>query len=163
MECRLPQEKIEKIQAKLHEFSRRKKVTLRQLQSLIGLLNFACTVVCPGRAFLRRLIDLTIGVSHPCHYIRLTRESKADIGIWKSFIDHFNGKSVFYADKWLSSDSLSLYTDAAGSLGFAGVMGYKWFAMAWPKHLEHHQIATKEMFPIVLALELWGEHIQNTK
>ncbi|CAG2249858.1 unnamed protein product [Mytilus edulis] len=79
MECRLPQEKIEKIQAKLHEFSRRKKVTLRQLQSLIGLLNFACTVVCPGRAFLRRLIDLTIGVSHPCHYIRLTRESKADI------------------------------------------------------------------------------------
>ncbi|CAG2216057.1 unnamed protein product [Mytilus edulis] len=74
---------------------------------------------------MRRLIDLTIGVSHPCHYIRLTRESKADIGIWKSFIDHFNGKSVFYADKWLSSDSLSLYTGAAGSLGLAGVMDYK--------------------------------------
>lgn len=31
------------------------KLTLKQLQSLIGLLNYACNVVLPGRAFLRRL------------------------------------------------------------------------------------------------------------
>lgn len=33
-----------------------KKIKLRDLQSLIGLLNFACYVVVPRRAFLRRLI-----------------------------------------------------------------------------------------------------------
>jgi hypothetical protein len=37
------------------------KMTFREIQSLIGLLNFACCVVVSGRAFLRRLISLTVG------------------------------------------------------------------------------------------------------
>ena len=41
---------------------RRRKVTLVELQSLLGLLNFACKVIRPGRAFLRRLINLTCGL-----------------------------------------------------------------------------------------------------
>lgn len=163
MECRLPQEKIDKIKTTLLQFSRRKKVTLRELQSLIGLLNFACSVICPGRAFLRRLIDLTMGVRESWYKIRLNSEIKADILLWQSFIDQFNGKSVFYSDEWLTSNTLSLYTDAAGSLGFAGVLGSKWFAMEWPSDLQSHQIAIKEMFPIVIALELWGETLKNSK
>lgn len=59
MVARLPEEKIEKIVGLLGEFKVKKKVTLRELQSLIGLLNFACSVIVPGRAFLRRLHDLT--------------------------------------------------------------------------------------------------------
>ena len=65
MEARLPQEKLDKCRELLSAFLRRRKVTLREIQSLTGLLNFACTVVVPGRAFLRRLIDLTIGVRKP--------------------------------------------------------------------------------------------------
>lgn len=50
--------------------------------SLIGLLNFACSVVCPpGRAFLRRLIDLIIGISKAHHSIWLTSLAHADIKI----------------------------------------------------------------------------------
>ena len=42
----------------ISEFLQRKKVTLKEVQSRTGLLNFACSVVRPGRAFLRRLSDL---------------------------------------------------------------------------------------------------------
>lgn len=42
-----------------------KSATLKQLQSLIGMLNFACKVVPPGRPFLRRLLDLTVGLKKP--------------------------------------------------------------------------------------------------
>ena len=62
MEARLPLDKTTKCKTLISTFLRRKKVTLREIQSLIGLLNFACSVVVPGRAFLRRLIDLTKGV-----------------------------------------------------------------------------------------------------
>jgi hypothetical protein len=57
LECRLPVEKIVKTKVALENAHRKREITLSSLQSLIGLLNFACIVVCPGRAFLRRLID----------------------------------------------------------------------------------------------------------
>ena len=57
---------------------KRKKVTLRELQSLIGLFNFACSVVLPGCTFLRRLIDLTIGISRPQNFIKWTQSAKSD-------------------------------------------------------------------------------------
>ena len=65
---RLPLDKVLKIRNLLNEFSRRKKVTLRELQSLLGLLYFATGCVVPGRASLRRLYDLTINVSNPTFY-----------------------------------------------------------------------------------------------
>ena len=62
MEARLPPDRLVKCRDLIAGFLRRRKVTLRGIQSLTGLLNFACTVVVPGRAFLRRLIDLTISI-----------------------------------------------------------------------------------------------------
>ena len=62
-EARLPQEKVGKCLLAIYSLLGRKKVTLKELQSLIGLLNFACSVVTPGRGFLRRLINLTIGIN----------------------------------------------------------------------------------------------------
>jgi hypothetical protein len=50
MELRLPSEKISEIKITLELFMHVRKVTLRKLQSLIGLLNFACQVIAPGRA-----------------------------------------------------------------------------------------------------------------
>ncbi len=49
------------------------EMTLKDIQSLIGLLNLSCSVVVPGRAFLRRLIDLTHGIRLPHHLIKLSR------------------------------------------------------------------------------------------
>ena len=53
MEARLPQKKLDKCKELISEFLKRRKVTLKEIQSLTGLLNFACAVVVPGRAFLR--------------------------------------------------------------------------------------------------------------
>ena len=79
-------EKIVKTKVALENAHKKKKITLRSLQSLIGLLDFVCIVICPGRAFLRRLIDLTLNVSNPFHKIRLNSEARADMSAWKIFI-----------------------------------------------------------------------------
>jgi hypothetical protein len=163
MECRLPQDKISKITARLQNFSTRKKVQLCELQSLIGLLNFACSVVVPGRAFLRRLIDMVVGVTKPFHYIRLTKEARADMATWLLFLAHFNGKSVFLPAQWDSSECIKLYTDASGAKGYAAVLGSSWFAQPWLEDIVHHDITVKELYPIVLALEIWGTRLQNRK
>lgn len=163
MECRLPNDKVLKIQTHLANMSHRKKVTLHDLQSLIGLLNFACVVIAPGRAFLRRLIDLTVKVTNPRHFIRLTCEARADIQCWLQFISHFNGKSVFLNDTWSSSDHLTLHTDAASTKGYAAILGSTWFASEWLEPFKQFHITVLELFPIVLALEMWGSQFQNHK
>ena len=47
-EARLSQNKLDKCVSTILEFQQRKKVTLCELQSLIGLLKFACLVLQPG-------------------------------------------------------------------------------------------------------------------
>ena len=134
----------------------RKSVTLKELQSLIGLLNFACCVVVPGRAFLRRLIDLTKGIRKPTHHVRLTKECKHDLNVWREFLSVYNGKSFFLGSRWATSQHLNLFTDAAGSLGYAAVFGKHWCFGEWPAAWKNFNITILELFPIVLAIEIWG-------
>ena len=91
-EVRLPGDKLLKCRAMLQNFQARRSVCLKELRSLIGLLNFTCLVVVPGRAFLRRMIDLTKGVNKPHHHIRLSQDAKLDILLWLCFLgDFFSG------------------------------------------------------------------------
>lgn len=84
----LPEDKLVNLRQLLAKTVHSKKVHLNELQSLIGSLNFACQVVTPGRAFLRRLIDLTCHVSDPFVEIDFTSEERADIKAWQLFIDN---------------------------------------------------------------------------
>lgn len=161
MEARLPPDKLAKCKTQLSDFLARRRVTLKEIQSLTGLLNFACSVVRPGRAFLRRLIDITLGLRAPHHRIKLNRQVKADLRIWLAFLDEYNGKSLFLDDIWLTSDKLNLFTDAAGSLGFGAVFGNNWCYGEWPTEWQNRNIALLEFYPIVLSLYLWGDQLSN--
>ena len=145
-EARLPQEKILKCVETISAFLKRKKVCLQELQSLIGLLNFATSVITPGTAFLRRLYDLTQGVQKPHHFIRLRAEVKADLRIWLSFLSSFNGVYFFRKEIWENSTKLQLFTDAAGSIGFGAVFGNAWCYGRWPDHWLHRNIAILDFF-----------------
>ena len=158
MEDRLPPDKLNKCSALLSDFLRR---TLREVQSLTGLLNFACSVIVPGRAFLRRLIDLTVGIQCPHHLIRLSKDVKEDLKVWQSFLSNFNGRSFFLEETWYSSSKLDLYTDASGALGFGTIFGSRWCYGKWPATWSYCDIAILEFYPIVLSLYLWGHVMRN--
>ena len=160
-EARLPLDKLNKCRTLLHHFHKKRSVTLRELQSLIGLLNFCCSVVIPGSAFLRRLIDLTSGLTRSYHHIRLNRESKHDIRMWLTFLDNFNGRAFFLLDRWENSSTLDLYTDAAASKGYGVVFGKHWFGGAFPVAWHSFNITFLELFPIVLAIHIWGSSMTN--
>lgn len=161
MEARLPSEKLDKLRSLLAHHAQRRKITLKDLQALLGLLNFCCKVVVPGHCFLRRLYDLTKSVSYPMHRITLTKESRKDIKAWQIFAENFNGRQLLLNKRWLTSESLHFYTDAAGSIGFGAVFKSHWFCGPWPENLMPHNITWKELFPIVLALEIGCPQLKN--
>ncbi|MES9971263.1 MAG: reverse transcriptase domain-containing protein, partial [Candidatus Thiodiazotropha sp.] len=85
MEARLPPDKLSKARELLRKYCNKRKIRLRDLQSIIGYLSFCCNVVPPGRCFLRRLIDKTRKVSHPAHRVTLNSESRRDLQAWQIF------------------------------------------------------------------------------
>ena len=161
-EARLPRDKLTKCREQIEQILGKKSVYLRDLQSIIGLLNF-CTSVVPGAAFLRRLIDLTIGITKPFHHIRLSRETKADLTTWLMFLERFNGKSMFHDKDWVSSDILELFTDSSGAIGYGATFGKAYFYGRWPETWLGLNITVLEFFPIVAALQVWGHLWENKR
>ena len=104
MEAGLPHDKIHKYTALIWQFLRRKKVPLQELQSLLGLLNFACPVVKPGRAFLKRLIDLTLGIRSAHHLIRLAKRKQISV-FGYPFRLNLMGNLSFYSTNGLTRTS----------------------------------------------------------
>ena len=84
MEARLPAGKIERLRVAFASFKARKSCTLKELQSLIRTLNFACEVILPGHPYLQGMIDLTRNIKQ--HYIKLSAGFFKDIAMWKQFI-----------------------------------------------------------------------------
>ncbi|XP_064625914.1 uncharacterized protein LOC135486748 [Lineus longissimus] len=161
MEARLPPDKIQKCTRLLDQFLGMEKATLRELQSLIGLLNFAVCVVPPGRPFLRRLINLTIGLKHHSHRRRITKEVKMDLSMWLEFLSGFNGRCFFLSDRFYSSDTLHLFSDSSTTIGFEVVFGTHWAYGVWEEQYRSLNIAILEFYPIVLALYLWSKELSN--
>lgn len=160
MEARLQEDKIQPIKTALSEFRSKRSTTPQELQSLIGTLNFACKVISPGRPFLQRMIGLTGGVKKTHHLIKLTTGFYKDIKMWSLFIDQWNGIGLFLSSKWNTSETLSLFTDASGSIGYGGFFQTRWFPGKWLPH-QHLgspgiSILWQELFAIIVACHLWG-------
>lgn len=155
----MPLENIDKCLSLIASFLTRMKVTLKEVQSLTGMLRFACSLVFPGRAFLRRLIDLTVGIHSLYHFIRIYREAKADLKLWQLFSTGLHIRSFVLEDFWNSSDKLKRHTDV--SLGFKAVCGRKWCYGRSPDTWLHQNIVILQFYPIVLSLYPWGCQMQN--
>ena len=129
----LPDDKLKKASDLLSQFLQRDEVKLKQLHSLIGVLNVACKVIVPGRAFLQRLIDLTAKVvTMPHHHIRLTRKVKLNFHLWLDFLSDFNGNAFFIDERFLNGNDLQLFTDSAGGIDYGALCGAEWFIGLWP-------------------------------
>lgn len=169
MVIRMPTEKIRDIVLKIETVMQGKKVTLRVMQQLIGVLNFANRVIVPGRPFLRRLINSTCGLTKPFHHLRVTSSMRQDLTMWLMFFSTFNGVSVFHDRFWLNNADVQLFTDSAAGkgMGFGAIFDHKWTCGIWPDSWHDRgitdDITVLELFPILVCLVVWGHRLQNKK
>lgn len=169
MTIRIPKDKLAELRQKISDSINCKKVTLKQMQSLLGSLNFACRVITPGRAFCRRLIDSTIGVKKQHHRIRLSNNLKADLLIWKEFLGNFNGLTIMPDKTWSSNTALQFFTDSAGgsALGFGIYFKGEWAHGSWPNTWVDKDLLSNitflELFPVLVSVTIWGQQLKNKK
>lgn len=152
-ELRLPPEKLERLRALIESWYGKKACTRKELESFLGHLSHAASIIRPGRTFLRQLFDLLRLARAPHHYVRLSCGARADMAWWRCFLQHWNGSSFFPQPV----PSIHVYSDASGSYGCGAVVeSLGWFQARWPGEWEEIDISVKELVPVVAAAALWG-------
>ena len=152
-ELHLPEDKLQRLLQMVTEWDSRKVCTRRELESFIGTLQHACTVIRPGRTFLRQVISMLSIAKQPHHHIRLNAEFRSDVKWWKAFAAHWNGAAIIAIPE---ESSLCLTSDASGSWGCGAWHATHWFQLEWAAETRDWHIAAKELLPIVVASVIWG-------
>ena len=156
MELRLPPEKLANLLKLLRDWRGNKSCTKRDLLSIIGSLSHAAKVIRSGRAFLRRLIDLSKLARWPHHHLRLSREARSDLEWWFRFASSWSGISIMRSAR-KSIPEMHLTSDASGKWGCGAFYNQHWFQLKWVGEIEGAHITIKELVPVVIAAALWGE------
>ena len=149
----LPQEKLRRVQRLIRSWNHRSACKKRELLSLLGHLHHAASVVSPGRIFTRSLTEGAKKTRHLHHFVRLNSMMKADLAWWSAFLPLWNGRHSFLPD----DPSITVTSDASGSWGCGAFVDSTWFQVQWPTTWEGHNIARKEMAPVLLAAATWGK------
>ena len=153
--ARLPTDKMDSLLNLLHHWASYRWCTKRQLQSFIGHLHPAAKVVWPGRAFIRRMINLLRHFRRDDHPIRVSAEFKKDLQWWLRYLASCNGVYFWLYPGLSLTVNLEMSRYASGSLGFGAVFGSHLFGKL-PSVLQSLSIAYKKLFPIVVSAHVWG-------
>lgn len=152
--ARLPPKKFHRTATLLQSWARRRTCHRPELESLIGHLHHACKVVRPGRAFLRRMIELLAHFRDRVHPMRLNAEFRPDLHWWLAFFQERNGIMVFSFYPAYVRSPICLWhpmpLDLAGSAPCGMGTGSRLLGPTAPS------IAFLELVPIVIAGHLWG-------
>ena len=90
MVVRILRDKMQDITLILINIIRKCKVTVAELESLAGKLNFIAKVVPTGRSFTKRVYQCFQGIPKHRHIV-LKHPVLADLRMWKQFLIHFKG------------------------------------------------------------------------
>ena len=164
-QLRLPTDKLVPLCTEITAWLRRCTATKREVLSIVGKLSFAARVVPAGRLFLRRLIQLSTTAKCLHHHLRLNTETRADLQWWYDFLPSWNGVAMFINPDWTDADSLHLYTDASGMLGYGAVFRCQWIRSDWAPHQlpPHVSIQWQELFAVLAAAITWGHLWQGKR
>jgi hypothetical protein len=131
MNASLSADRLERLHSLLGDWERKSHVTITELKSLEGVLQWCTNVIHPGRSFLERIRAFckTKGRTGEGPH-SIPAEVRADIGWWFRFVREWNGVSVLYDRTWQEADKLLLYTDAC-ERGFGARFGNRWIEAKW--------------------------------
>ena len=155
-----------------------KKVTIKHVQRITGLLNFLNKAIVPGRVFTRSLYDKMKVMDkegnplNQYHHITLTQDVRCDIEVWRLFLNNVHGNGIARpfvdVNGQQEATTLNFYTDASlsKSKGLGGIFNDRWICEKWGSQFiieEKPSIQFLELFALAAGILTWGHLLQNTR
>ena len=176
----VPQEKRIKTINLLKFMINSKKIKIKLIQKVAGLLNFLHRAIVPGRTFTRSMYDrLKLKDSkgkllRPYHHIRVDGQFKKDCQTWLHFLNYSGDglanicRPFVDLDSVVDAKNLDFASDAskAKTLGFGAVFGNRWIWGQWNSEFittQDPSIEFLELFALTAAVVTWGHMLQNIR
>ena len=162
MTMELTEERLRELNNLLEIWSKKNTATLKEIQQIVGKLNFACSTVRTGRVFISKMINMMKEFPQSGRR-RLTEDFKKDLSWWKTYMKEFDGINIIPDFEWSKPDE-KIATDSCLT-GCGGWMNGRFFHMQFPKWLTRHKevsINELETMAIIVALKLWGTELKNS-
>ena len=151
-------ERQKQLEIELTTWLSKKSCVLKEIQSLVGKLQFICNVVRPGRLFMSRMLDL-LHKTGKHDRIRISSEFKKDVLWWLKFMPLFNGSGILWMlhikqpDKILASD--------ACLQGMGAVCGREFVKARFPDEWIGQNIAYLELLAVIVMCKTWSKTLQG--
>jgi len=133
-------------------------LSVRQLESLLGKLNWYCEVLIAGRARLSRIRACVPGGGHyrpsPYTKVSLSPEAKLDLLWWQDQL-RLAAAQPRFVPFWTAHPPVfcNIFSDAAGDVGFGLVVGDQVFQGLWQEDTLGQSSCYKELVPVLLAIQ----------
>lgn len=152
----LPQIKCMNLRDKIFSVLSRKTVRLKEIQSLIGLINFASFVVPRGRLNHRDLIKFSLSLpeNDSFHRYPVPEEGIKELRWW---LKNYNRPSVIHQPPVQHF----LVTDAS-DLAWGACLDNLKLAGSWTQHERHLHSNQKEMLAVLHVLEDQGPYLRGS-
>ena len=161
MSLEVTPERLEQLQDEVCKWLGWKRARKKDLQSLIGKLQFAAKCVRSGRVFISRMLELLRNTKDG-EYFCISSEFKKDLLWWQKFASQFNGVIMMGDVRWSQPDEV-IATDASLSgLGGMATMG-RYYHCSIPTFLSQVHISVLETAAVVIAIKMWGHELAGKR
>ena len=148
-------ERKAEVGTELSKWERKSFTMRREVESLVGKLQFISNVVKPGQLFVSRLLAELKTMEWGKRY-KLSWQCKKDVLWWKSFLPTFQGTGILWLLDVPEIDA-EFAVDACLK-GAGGVRDTEFFRIQFPPSLtrQNLDITHYELWAVILAVRLWG-------
>ena len=154
MTLSIPHLKLEEIKTVVKSWEGKSFASKKEVQSLMGMLNFVGGVSPPVRIFTNRILNFLRSVPDT-GFVSIPSEVREDLDFFCSLMPKYNGISII--DKSLVDSDEQVELDSCLS-GCGGLCGQSYYSCEFPGSVlaVGHQIAHLDMLNVVVALRLWA-------
>ena len=154
MTIEIPQEKLNEIMDELRGWEEKTRASQREMQRLLGLIQFVASVSPPARVFSNRMLT-NLREMPKKGTESLSLGFKCDLAFFLDLLPDYNGVRIVDKTNVPCQERLELDACLTGCGAYTGD-GY--YAEQFPSSVqrEQHTIAHLELLNIVVALKVWG-------
>ncbi|MEW8546060.1 MAG: reverse transcriptase domain-containing protein [Candidatus Thiodiazotropha sp.] len=157
-------ERLIEIKILLSRWLNKQTASIKEIQSLLGKLNFVASCVRPGRIFISRMLKwLKILYTKDSKQHTIPQYVKKDLLWWYRFLPLYNGVSMMVMEEWSHPDEI--FSSDSCLSGCGGFWNGNYFHTIFPDKIRHksYHINILEMLSVIICLKLWSSHFKGKR